>query len=174
MNTTPPEHCALLNTMAPDHYALGALCSRSTVPPEHCAPLAPPGPRVRLSRHCEGASHLALAGDVAAAPCRVAMVCAAPLCFARSCLSAGLFCKFSPGGGGFATLGIPKAPNCLTHTRTCKPLPHSEADSLANQMATESRIGSQHVKASAVPNTRPKSMDPQNAVPLASARPCHP
>ena len=47
------------------------------------------------------------------------------------------------GGGGFATRGIPKAPPCLTHTPTCRPMLRSEADRFANQMATESGITSQ-------------------------------
>ena len=68
----------------------------------------------------------------------------------------------SPGemaGGEFATLGIPKAPNCLTHTLTCKPMLCSEADRFANQMATESSTTSQHLKESAVPNTCPNSTE---------------
>ena len=81
-----------------------------------------------------------------------------------------LFAK-SSWWGNFATLGTFKAPNCLTHTLTCKPMLRSEADRFANQVATESSISSQHLKESAVPSNCPKTMGPQYAVPLASSVP---
>ena len=78
------------------------------------------------------------------------------------------------GGGGFATLGIPKAPECLTHTLMCRPVLHFRAERFANQMATESSINSQHLKDS-VGQALAKTVDPQNAVPLASSLHCrHP
>ena len=46
---------------------------------------------------------------------------------------------------------------------------HNLAPQFANQMATESTISSQHLKECVVPNTCPKTVDPQNAVPLASS-----
>ena len=94
---------------------------------------------------------------------------------ARGNLYGDYFAGGKFAGGNFATLGIPKAPNCLTHTLTCKPMLCSEADRFANQMATESSTTSQHLKESAVPNTCPQTMDPKYAAPLASSLHCqHP
>ena len=65
--------------------------------------------------------------------------------------------------------------NCLTHTLMCKPMLRSEAERVAQRITTATGISLQHLKESAVPNTCPKTMDPQNAVPLASPLPCqHP
>ena len=59
------------------------------------------------------------------------------------------------GGKISPPLEIPKAPNCLMHTFTCKPMPCSETERFANQMATKSSFSSEHMKESAVPNTCP-------------------
>ena len=68
-------------------------------------------------------------------------------------------------------LEFPKLPS-LTHTLTCKPTLRSEAERSAHELAAESSISSQDLEESAVPNTCPKTMDRQNAVPLASSLHC--
>ena len=78
------------------------------------------------------------------------------------------------GGGGGATLGIPKAPNCLTHTVKVQAPAPFRGRYICKSTATESSFNSQHLKESAVPNTFPKTMDAQNAVPGASPLHCRP
>ena len=91
------------------------------------------------------------------------------ICF--SAISSNRACHHYRGGGGilhgnhFAgkispPLEFPKLLKCLTHTFTCKSMPRSEAERLANQMATESSISSL-LKESAVPKHLPKNYGPQ-------------
>ena len=84
----------------------------------------------------------------------------------------GLFCRENFVAGKF------RHPWKSQSSRLPPAHPHVQAHTLIrvrtirkNQMATESSITSQHLKESAPPNTCPKTMDPQNAAPLASSLP---
>ena len=74
----------------------------------------------------------------------------------------GLFCRGKFRGGKLRHLWKSQSSNCLTHGLTCKPVLRSESERVTNQIATESSSSSRHLKESAVPNTCPKTMDPQN------------
>ena len=64
----------------------------------------------------------------------------------------------SPGKvlwGGFCHPWNSQSPTASRTPERASPCTVSEADTFANQMATESSISSQHLKESAVPNTCP-------------------
>ena len=77
-------------------------------------------------------------------------------------------------GESCTTLGNPNLPPASRTPQRASPC-SVQAERFAKQMATESSISSQNLKESAVPDTCPKNLDPQNSVPVASSLPCeHP